>query len=133
MRKGFSLIAALIVLVIVTITVAALGMFFIGSLKVDTKLKIYKTTKEAAESVAYYIIENISSLKCSISNSSCPGGFECNLSTEMEKSLTASHIDVKVCSLKQISTPSGTTIYIFQINATKADGAGTTIIFGYEK
>ena len=133
MRKGFSLIAALIVLVIVTITVAALGKFFISSLKVASHLKVYKTAKEAAESVAYYVIENISSLDCSIPDSSCPSGYRCALSSEIENSLNASHIDIKICLEKKISTSSGTTIYVFQINATKANDGGTTIIFGYEK
>ena len=132
MRKGFSLVAALIVLVIVTITVAALGKFFIGSLKVGSQLKVYKTTKEAAESVAYYVIEDIDSLNCTTS-SSCSANCICNMSSDLYQSLQASNINATIVLLRKISTSSGT-IYIFQINATKQNGGGvTTIIFGYEK
>ena len=55
-NKGFSLVGALLLVAIISLTMAVIGALFLKTLRVQQGVKIYKTTKEAAESAAYGLV-----------------------------------------------------------------------------
>jgi len=136
MRKGFSLVAALIVLVIVSITVAALSKFFIGSLKVGSEVKIYKTAKEAAESVAYVVVDKLEKIdinpseltcvnrapECSTSNTDCTNDV---VKGELADSLRSSGMNATVTLVYKCKG-----VYIVKVEVSKGDKK-SAILFGY--
>jgi len=136
MRKGFSLVTALLVMVIVSVTVAVLTKLFVGTLKVQTQVRTFNTVREAGETVAYTAAQKLSDDELSCAN----GVPECQqlnppkdctdevINGTLKEALENSGIkNATVYLLSKCNN-----LYVFEIDATK-NGAQVKIIFGYQK
>jgi len=153
-EKGFSLIGALLLVVIVTATVAVLGTLIVHSQRLTTEVKVYKTTKEAAESAAYAITNTIDSegdipVNCTDKNTGAPCSVGCNASSDcickiewdsdpllqkikesIEKSLGETPEGYLLANCTQ---PDGTVLYTIEVIVPSKSGTKTTVYFIYQK
>ena len=150
-KRGFSLIGALLLLVIVSMTMAVIGTLFLKSLKVQHELKVYKTTKEAAESAAYAVIEYIDSEgeppvknckddtgnpctpNCSDSNCRCEIDWDAGELKEVKEAIEKSPTIGQPPQgyLLKKCTEGDTKIYTIEILVSGSAGGGTRILFIY--
>jgi uncharacterized protein (UPF0333 family) len=143
-KKGFTLLTALLMVLFVSLAMAVIGTAFLKSTQIGHGIKVFKTTKDAAESSAYAVMEEIKNgnleLKgnCTPTNTdSCSKYSDCEivLPPDIEAAIKkASGIeDVKAYLLSNCTDSSGLQIYTIQIEANATTGARTTIYFIYRK
>ncbi len=154
-QKGFSLISALLIAVIVMATVAVLGMLIMKSQRLSSEIKIYKNTKEAAEAAAYAIITTIDNkgdipLNCTDVNTGSPCSLGCSSSSNcickvdwdkdpllkkieeaIEKSPTIEN-PPEGYLLTNCTKPDGTTLYTIEVVVPSKTSTKTTLYFIYE-
>ena len=154
-KKGFSLIAALLVMLIVTLTVAVMGTIFVKEQQIATGVKTYKTSKEAAEALAQAVIEAISdpknngnvptkgcrdssgnpcTLGCSASDCKCLIDWDADptlqkIKEAVEKSLGAEPVGY---ILSNCTASDGSRVYTIEVTANSTSGAHTTVYFIYQ-
>ena len=134
-KKGASLISALIVMVFVTLTVAAISYIFLQSLKTEHSIATYKTSKEAAEAVGIYLastgnfaVENATG--CHYENCISGNCEECNCPIRLPdelKSALAGYINVNATLIKNC-TDNGQNIYTVKIEAVSTKTKARTNI-----
>ncbi len=152
--KGFSLVGALILVAIISLTMAVIGTIFLKTLRVQHGIKIYKTTKEAAESAAYALVDymesnlgqppigsctdaNGNSCTLDCSNSTCRCTIDWNKSTELKNIADAIKNspaigEYPVGYILKNCTDGTTQIYTILISVNSTQGAGgTRIMFIY--
>ncbi|HID79092.1 MAG TPA: type II secretion system protein [Aquifex aeolicus] len=139
-NKGFSLIGALLVVLIISMTIAVIGSVFLKSQKIGKAVKTFKTTKEAAEATAQVIIQSIDKgslttasgckVNCDSSETKCEITLPPDIRTGIEKSSNIK--EVKAYLLKNCSV-GFFKIYTIRVSATAKDGSKTTIYFIYQK
>jgi len=147
-NRGFSLIGALLVVLIISMTIAVIGSVFIKSQKIGHGVKVFKTTKEAAEATATSIISAIDNGTLTLSPSNCPdcsatgcgvckvidlnGSGLGNLVTAVENSPYFESGSVSACLISNC-TAGGKNIYTIKVTVSSKDGSKTTIYFIYQK
>ena len=151
-NKGFSLIGALLLMVIVTATIAVIGAIFLNSLRIQHGMKVYKTTKEAAEAAAYGIIDHINHnmgnlpVNCTDSsgnpcNLDCSNTTNCLCLIDWDKSPDLKNIADAIQNSPAIGqkpkayllrncTEGAAQIYTIKVNVKSKNG-GTTVYFIY--
>ncbi len=132
-----SLVSALLVMVIVSMAIALIGYLMVGSMKVSHELKVFKTTREAAEGVAFAVIGDIDegnlqvqsgcSVDCAPDETGCP----IELPPEIENALE-DYISVNATLLRNC-TDGVSQIYTILVEAEAKDGTKTRIYFIYQK
>ena len=154
LQKGFSLVGALILVAIISLTMAVVGTIFLKTLRVQHGIKIYKTTKEAAESAAYGLVDymksnsgqppigsctdaNGNSCTLDCSNSTCKCTIDWNKSPELKSIADAIKNspaigEYPVGYVLKNCTDGTTQIYTILISVNSTQGAGgTKIMFIY--
>jgi len=139
-----SLIAVLMVLFIVSAALTLLGYLMLRSERMGHRVSQFKTTKQAAESIAVAVMDSIEGgyldLVCTDNVTSwCPLTFEGGkngtcfvvLPPELEKALAESGLSGRAVLLA-ICTQNSTANYAIRVNATAADGSKTNIYFIYQ-
>ena len=151
-KKGFSLIAALLVMLIVTLTVAVMGTIFVKEQQIATGVKTYKTSKEAAEALSHAVIETINSegnipvsncedssgnpctLGCAASDCRCLIDWDADptlqkIKEAVEQSLGAEPVGY---ILSNCTASDGSRVYTIEVTANSTSGAHTTVYFIYQ-
>jgi len=130
-----SLVSALFVMLAASLAIALIGYLMFGSLKVSREMKLFKSTKEAAESVAHSVIGTIESGNLSCPSVGCsPDATPCpiDLPPAVERALEASNMTATAYLLRRCETPQGT-LYTVEVNATaESTGTKTVIYFIYQ-
>jgi uncharacterized protein (UPF0333 family) len=137
--RAFSLIGALLVVLIISMTIAVIGSVFLKSREISHAVRTFKTTSEAAEATAQVVIQeidngtlstNCTTVGCDSSDTRC----EIDLPSDIEESIRqSSNIeDVKAYLLKNCTSGSYN-IYTVEVEATAKDGSKTTVFFIYQK
>ena len=141
-KKGFTLITALLMVLFVSLAMAVIGTVFVKSTQISGGIKVFKTTKEAAETTAYVIMEDIDNgnlkiesgctVDCDSSSSSCEIELPEQIKWAIKKSKTMEGVTAYLISKCPGST-SGSQIYTIKVEAKAKNGATTNILFIYEK
>lgn len=150
-KKGFSLIGALLVMVIVTLTIAVMGTLFLKSQQIATGVKTYKTSKEAAEALSQAVIETIETngtvpisecrdssgnpctVGCSPSDCKCLINWDDpslqKIKEAVEKSLGGEPVGYL---LANCTASDGSRVYTIEVTANSTSGSHTTVYFIYQ-
>ena len=138
-KKGFTLITALLMVLFVSLAMAIIGTVFVKSTQISAGVKVFKTTKEAAQTTANVIIDEIDNGSLSAScNPGCGGGSPCqiNLPADLENAIKSSQ-NIESATAYLISNctdpTTGAQIYTIKVDVKAKNGATTHIFFIYEK
>ena len=125
-------------MVVISMAIALIAYLSISSVHVGGTLKIYTTTKEAAESAAYSVVNEIESntlssdcdhpVGCSNNETGCP----IKLPPDIEKAIKVSGLSYNATLLRNC-TDGITQIFTIKVEVNKANGTKTTIFFIYKK
>ncbi len=140
---GVSLITALFVIVLVSVIVGVIGYVLLASMKTSHEAQVFKSSKQAAESMAYAIINEIDADKLNVTCSGvtgwCPitvNGTESkcpiNLPADIQNSLSASKMSGDAYLIANCTSPIGNT-YTIEVEASAPDNTTTRIYFIYQK
>jgi len=123
-------------MIIVSMAIALIGYLTVSSIQVKGTLKTYKTTKEAAESVAYTIINEIDSgnltTNCSVDCTNNEKGCPIKLPPDIEKAIKASGLSYNATLLRNC-TDGVNQIYTIKVEVNKNNGTKTNIFFIYKE
>jgi hypothetical protein len=141
-KKGFTLLTALLMVLFVSLAMAVIGTALLKSTQIGHGIKVFKTTKEAAETTAYAVIKKIDSLPpCTPTSTKGSCSFydhDCEITDKVipdvkeivEKSSNIEEVNAYLIS----NCTEGTShIYTIEVKATAKNGATTTIYFIYKK
>ena len=129
-KKGVTLITVLVLMVFVTLTIAAISYIFILGLKSEHSIATYKTTKEAAEAVGKYYA---SSGDISLNGTCTCNCAHCDHNCTIRVPINITGYTIKATLLRKCPTSSGT-IYTIKIIATsKNTNSKTRILMIIEK
>jgi len=137
LQKGVSLVSALLLMIVVSMAIALIGYLAVSSIQVKGTLKTYKTTKEAAESVAYTIINEIDSGNLAINCDHTVGcsnnekGCQIKIPPNIEKAIKASGLSYNATLLRNC-TDGVNQIYTIKVEVNKNNRIKTNIFFIYE-
>ena len=148
MRKqselGISLITTLFVLIIVSVIIAAIGYILMQSIITTHQAQVFKSSKQAAESMAYAIINEIDdgnlTVNCTGVVNWCPvtyangtqGKCPIDLPPDIESALAQSNINGTAYLIANCSSAAGNT-YTIEVEALAQDNTTTKIYFIYQK
>ena len=139
-KRGVSLISVLLLMVIISLAIALIGFLTVNSIQVSENLQVYKTTRDAAESVAYSIIDEIENYgapetdNCTVGcNNSTSSACPIELPSNIVQTLKASNLSYQAYLLRNCTDTYGNTIYTVKVVVSKNNGTETNIIFIYEK
>jgi hypothetical protein len=140
-KKGFTLFSALLMVLLVTFVMAIIGTVFLKTTQIEQGIKTFKTTKDAAESTAYAVIDEIKSGSLSANcdpgcgnntNSNCTIDLPTDIKEAVEKSSGIEEVTAYLLS-NCTDSVTGVKIYTIKIEAKAKNGAKTYIYFIYEK
>ena len=132
------MVSALLLMVIISMAIALIGYLTISSIQVGGTLKTYKTTKEAAESVAYSVIneidsDNLTTENCTVGCSPNEKGCQIKLPPDIENIIKTSGFSYNATLLRNCTDDYGNQIYTIRVEVNKSNGTKSVIYFIYRK
>jgi Tfp pilus assembly protein PilX len=142
-KRGLSLITALLIMLIITFSIAVVYMMATNSAIVQGQVQQYKSSKQAAESVAVTVAQAIDEGKlssatecdpgCSSSSTPCKIDLQ-KLAPELYTALQNSHMSAEAYLVRNCTSSNGYThIYTIEVEAQTQQGTRTHIYFIYKK
>ena len=124
-------------MIIVSMAIALIGYLTVSSIQVKGTLKTYKTTKEAAESVAYSVIneidsDNLTTENCTVGCSPNEKGCPITLPPNIEKAIKVSELSYNAILLRNC-TDGVNHIYTIKVEVHRNNGTKTNIFFIYKE
>ncbi len=138
-KKGISLVSVILLMIIISLAIALVGYLTVGSIQTSGNLKVYKTTREAAESVSYEIINEIENYgapetnNCTVGCNDTSSACLIKIPSNIVQALKASNLSYQAYLLRNCTDTYGDTIYTVKVVVSRNNGTKTNIIFIYEK